>query len=52
MRAKRKKIKESDLKGFKYFKALSGSLDHRNLFPILQACAGLSSSAQPEQKWY
>jgi hypothetical protein len=28
MRAKRKKIKESDLKGFKYFKALSGLLDH------------------------
>jgi hypothetical protein len=52
MRAKRKKIKESDLKGFKYFKALSGLLDHRNLFPILQACAGLSSSAQSEQKWY
>jgi hypothetical protein len=28
MRAKRKKIKESDLQGFKYFKVLSGLLEH------------------------
>ena len=55
--AARPKIKEKDITGLKFFKQLGPLLERlhdngcqRDLLSVLQAYAGLSSSAQPQPK--